>query len=231
MVRCDLWSEPESPPNRHDVALTPRRRKASPPPTGDALAQLMDRGRFMMISQPAMMYLNATWQRLTGRSTRSAEPAADQPLPRSASTDVVQSGVDVSAEPPFVATVAGEGASLAAEVRDQRPALPIRADVSTPLAAHERRARAAALRAMALSRERRFDAARAAFVEAAGLDPVLDLTRTPAFWTLERAAHEAAIDAYAQVGRERDAAVLRARVQSTFRPKPLRSRPPVMLSP
>ena len=79
--------------------------------------------------------------------------------------------------------------------------------------------------------ERRFDAARAAFAEAAGLDPLLDLTRTPAFWKLERAAHEAAIDAYLQAGRERDAAVLRARVQSTFRPKPLRPRPQVMLSP
>ena len=84
---------------------------------------------------------------------------------------------------------------------------------------------------MALSRDRRFDAARAAFAEAAGLDPLLDLTRTPAFWKLERAAHEAAIDAYLQAGRERDAAVLRARVQSTFRPKPLRPRPQVMLSP
>jgi hypothetical protein len=84
---------------------------------------------------------------------------------------------------------------------------------------------------MALSRERRFDAARVAFTEAARLDPVLDLTRTPAFWTLERAAHEAAIAAYAQAGRERDAVVLRARVQSTFRPKALRPRPQVMLTP
>jgi hypothetical protein len=84
---------------------------------------------------------------------------------------------------------------------------------------------------MTLSRERRFDAARAAFAEAAGLDPALDLTRTPAFWKLERAAHEAAINAYLQAGRERDAAVLRARVHSTFRPKPLRPRPQVMLIP
>jgi len=38
MVRCDLWSEPESPLNQYDVALTPLRREASPPPTGDALA-------------------------------------------------------------------------------------------------------------------------------------------------------------------------------------------------
>ncbi len=184
----------------------------------------------MMISQPAMMCLNATWQRLTGRSTCNAAPAGDQPLHETA-PEVIQGGVDVAEDSLLVTTVVGEGESPAAEARDLGPTLPAQADVSMPLAAHERRARAAALRAMALSRERRFDAARVAFAEAAGLDPVLDLTRTPAFWTLERAAHEAAIDAYAQAGRERDAAVLRARVQSTFRPKPLRPRPQVMVSP
>lgn len=136
-------------------------------------------------------------------------------------------GVDSA---PVVAAVRG-GESLAPVATQQGPAVPAEVEVAMPLAANERRARAAALRAMALSRERRFDAARAAFAEAAGLDPALDLTRTPAFWKLERAAHEAAIEAYAQAGRERDAAVLRARVQSTFRPKPLRPRPQVTLSP
>jgi hypothetical protein len=230
MVRCDLWSEPESPPNRPDVALTPYRREANPPLTGDVVAQPMNRGRPVMISQPAMMCLNATWQRLTGRATRGAAPAADQPLPESA-PEVIQDRVDIAAESLLVTTVAGQGENLAAEARDRGPARPARVDVSMPLAPNERRARAAALRAMALSRERRFDAARVAFTEAARLDPVLDLTRTPAFWSLERAAHEAAIAAYAQAGRERDAAVLRARVQSTFRPKPLRPRPHVMLTP
>jgi hypothetical protein len=184
----------------------------------------------MMISQPAMMCLNAIWQRLIGRSTHSAALAAGQPLHESA-PEPIQGGVDVATESLLVATAVGEGESSAAEARDQgrvRPALP---DDSMPLAANERRARAAALRAMALSRERRFAAAGSAFAEAARLDPALDLTRTPAFWTLERAAHEAAIDAYAQAGRERDAAVLRARVQSTFRPKPLRPRPQAILIP
>jgi hypothetical protein len=230
MVRCDLWSEPESPPNRHDVALTPHRREASPPPTGDAVAQPMNRGRPMMISQPAMMCLNVTWQRLTGRAPRSAAPAANQPLPEAA-PEVTQEGIEVVAEALLVATDVAAAETLAAGTQEQRPARPARVDASLPLAANERRARAAALRAMALSRERRFDSARAAFAEAAKLDPMLDLTRTPAFWTLERAAHEAAIAAYAQAGRERDAAVLRARVQSTFRPKPLRPRPQVMLTP
>jgi hypothetical protein len=231
MVRCHLWSEPESPPNRHDVALSPRRREAVPPPTGDALAQPMNRGRPMMISQPAIMCLNATWQRLTGRSARGAAPTAEQPLPEPALADLNQVGADVATESLLVSAAAGESESLAAEAREQRPARPARPDAPLPLAANERRARAAALRAMTLSRERRFAAAAAAFAEAARLDPVLDLTRTPAFWSLERAAHEAAIDAYAQAGRERDAAVLRARVQSTFRPKPLRPRPQATVSP
>jgi hypothetical protein len=95
-----------------------------------------------------------------------------------------------------------------------------------PLTAAERRARAAALKGLAFSRERKFDAARSAFALAAKLDPALDLTRTPSFWQLERAAHEAAIDAYVDAGRADDAAVLRARVRSRFRPKPLRT-PPV----
>jgi len=185
----------------------------------------------MMISQSAIMCLNATWQRLTGNSARSAVPAAEQPLPESTLTELSQGGVDVAAEGLLVTSILADGESLATETRNQGPARPALPDVSIPLAANERRARAAALRAMALSRERRFAAAGAAFAEAARLDPVLDLTRTPAFWTLERAAHEAAIDAYAQAGRERDAAVLRARVQSTFRPKPLRSRPQVIASP
>ena len=158
-------------------------------------------------------------------------PAADQLLQWSAPQEVIQSAVETAANSLLVDTVTGEGERLAAEALDQTTALPPRTDASIPLAANERRARAAALRAMALSRERRFEAAGAAFTEAARLDPVLDLTRTPAFWTLERAAHEAAIDAYARAGRDRDAAVLRARVQSTFRPKPLRSRHQVIVSP
>lgn len=99
-----------------------------------------------------------------------------------------------------------------------------------PLTPAERRARAAALRALALSRGRQFDDARLAFIEASRLDPMLDLTRTPAFWKLERGAHEAAIEAYVETGREGDAAVLRARVRSTYRPKPLRTRPGPVLS-
>ena len=183
----------------------------------------------MMISQPAMLCLNATWQRLTGRSTPSVVAATEQPLPEPAAVEAIEGEVDGASESLVVATAARESKNLVAEAPDESPTVPSRIDVTMPLAANERRARAAALRAMALSRERRFDAARAAFAEAARLDPGLDLTRTPAFWTLERSAHEAAIEAYAWVGRDGDAAVLRARVHSTFRPKPLRARQQVVL--
>ncbi|MCC2629805.1 MAG: hypothetical protein K0S14_3455 [Thermomicrobiales bacterium] len=186
-----------------------------------------------MISQPALMSLNATWQRLMRTSAGDAEPAAGEALQAQdpVLVDTMQDGVDVAAEPSRMVAAVDGGESRALAARQEGQANPDAIDASAPLAANERRARAAALRAMAFGRDRRFDAARAAFAEAAGLDPLLDLTRTPAFWKLERAAHEAAIDAYLQVGRERDAAVLRARVQSTFRPKPVRPRPQVVLSP
>jgi hypothetical protein len=197
------------------------------------MAQAMKRGHAMMISQPALICLNVTWQRLLRRSVRDGEQNAAQALQvqESVLAGAIPGGVDVVAEPSLMAAAVGGGESRAPAAREEGRAIPDTVDASTPLAANERRARAAALRAMAMGRERRFDAARVAFAEAAGLDPLLDLTRTPAFWKLERAAHEAAIDAYLLAGRERDAAVLRARIQSTFRPKPVRPRAQVMLSP
>jgi hypothetical protein len=196
----------------------------------------MKRGHTMMISQPALICLNATWQRLMGKPAQDVQQAATEALQVQAHVQdsvlagAIQHAVD-AAEQSMKAAAVNPGASREPVAREEGRAIPDAVDASTPLAANERRARAAALRAMAFGRDRRFDAARTAFAEAAGLDPLLDLTRTPAFWKLERAAHEAAIDAYLQAGRERDAAVLRARVQSTFRPKPVRSRPQVMLSP
>jgi hypothetical protein len=193
----------------------------------------MKRGHAMMISEPALVCLNATWQYLLGKSARDEEPGAAQALhvQDPVLAGAIQDGVDAAAEQSLMVAAVGGDEGRAPAAREEGRASAAAVDASTPLAANERRARAAALRAMVFGRDRRFDAARAAFAEAAGLDPQLDLTRTPAFWKLERAAHEAAIDAYLQTGRERDAAVLRARVQSTFRPKPLRPRPQVMLSP
>ena len=85
--------------------------------------------------------------------------------------------------------------------------------------ATERRADAAALRALFLARQRRFAAAQAAFAEALRLDPGLDLPAVAGFWELERSGHEAAIRAYEAVGREREALILAAKVRQTFRPR------------
>jgi hypothetical protein len=124
---------------------------------------------------------------------------------------------------PPIPVLGSSSMSIDAEVRENpEPDRPTEVNsLDGPLTVRERRARAAALRALALSRTRRFGGARDAFIEASTLDPHLDLTRIPMFWSLERAAHEAAIDAYQLTGREAEAAVLRAQVRTTFRPKPL----------
>lgn len=172
----------------------------------------------MMISQPALVCLESSWRRLIGRHDDN-EFAMVPELPP------LREPV-ASVEPRIAGALPGNSV----------PAIIARHETSTelapsgPLTAAERRARAAALRALAFSRTRRFDAALVAFIEAASLDPLLDLTRIPAFWKLERAAHEAAVEAYLAVGRDRDAAVLRAQVRSTFRPKALRPRPEPMPS-
>jgi hypothetical protein len=135
----------------------------------------------MMISQPALICLNATWQRLMRKSARDMEPAVAQALqPHVQEPDLagaIHDAAGAATEQSLMAAAVG-GESRAPEAREVRQVSSDRVDVSTPLAANERRARAAALRAMALGRERRFDAARVAFAEAAGLDPLLDLTRT-----------------------------------------------------
>jgi hypothetical protein len=173
----------------------------------------------MMITQPAFFCLEATWHRIMGRATpgRVDEvPMWERPAPPDGPIPPLPETAPIArVEPATAATVSTTSES----------------DPSGPLTVAERRARAAALRALSLCRQRRFTGARSAFAEAARLDPLLDLTRTPGFWNLERAAHEAAIDAYGDVARDRDAAVLRARVRSTYRPKPLRSRPEAVLTP
>lgn len=97
-------------------------------------------------------------------------------------------------------------------------------DVAPPLTAQERRARSAALRGLLLGRQRRFDAAQAAFAEAARLDPTLSLDSVPTFWNMERGAHEAAVRAYDEAGRKHDASMLASRLRTTFRPRLLHHR-------
>lgn len=101
-------------------------------------------------------------------------------------------------------------------------------DAGVPLTAQERRARSAALRGLLHGRQRRFEAAQAAFTEAARLDPELTLESVPTFWDMERGAHEAAVRAYTEAGRGSDASLLASRLRTTFRPRlvsPRRSAP------
>jgi hypothetical protein len=178
----------------------------------------------MLITQPALLCLEATWNRMCGRPGQMPK----QELALVPHAGAITADSTPTSQEKFASSTAPQGELSPA---DGPAPSPVPGRPSSPLTPSERRARAAALRALALSRGRRFDAARAAFAEAARLDPALDLTRTPAFWKLERAAHEAAIDAYVDAGRDADAAVLRARVRSTFRPKALRPRPDPALAP
>lgn len=82
----------------------------------------------------------------------------------------------------------------------------------------ERGARSAAVRGLFLARGARFDDARASFAAGAAESSV-DLTAIPGFWDLPRAGMLAAVDAYDDVGRFRDAAALGARIRLTYRPR------------
>ena len=168
----------------------------------------------MFISQLAVICLATTRVRLLraltaflpGTRGERSIPRAAQPiavLVPSASVPADGNGADGGA--PAVEPVA---------TADEAPA---------PLSAPERRARATALRGLLLARQRRFDGARAAFAEAARLDPALDLSTVPTFWELERGGHDAVIRAYRDAGRDGDAAVLAARVRQTFRPRIVRA--------
>lgn len=194
----------------------------------------------MIVSQPALLCLSSLWNNLTGRTGVTESHADPVPRPATPSSAAIARAAAVREDRLKQAAPAAsldlEKPIASQEVRvvqaapvQERPAAaaveaPSVAVGTGPLTANERRARAAALRALAFSRARRFDAAQVAFLDAATLDPALDLTRVPAFWSLERGAHEAAITAYTDAGRVGDAAVLRAKVQSVYRPKPLRTR-------
>jgi hypothetical protein len=88
-----------------------------------------------------------------------------------------------------------------------------------PLSAVEERARAAAVQGYVRARDGNNEQATEHFAAAARLDPELDLTTVPGFWTLPRSAHDAAATAYEQADRERDAWRLRAVIRRTYRPR------------
>ena len=194
----------------------------------------------MIVSQPALLCLASFWNNLTGRAGATDVHAEAVPKPAAPPVAAVERAALIREErlrraaqmapsPADVVMAAEEHVEedvvvVQQDAVESAPEAPAATSGTGPLTANERRARAAALRALAFSRARRFDAAQAAFQDAATLDPALDLTRVPTFWSLERSAHEAAIQAYVAAGRAGDAAVLRAKVQSVYRPKPLRTR-------
>ena len=88
----------------------------------------------------------------------------------------------------------------------------------------ERGARSASIRGLFLARSGRFEEARDAFSIAAE-DSGLDLTAIPGFWDLSRGGMQAAVFAYEDVERFRDAAALGARIRLMYRPRSLSSIP------
>ncbi len=89
-----------------------------------------------------------------------------------------------------------------------------------------RAARSAAIQGLFLARGARFDEARAVFAIAAA-DHALDLTGIPGFWDLSRGGMLAAVGAYEEVGRFREAASLAARIRTRYRPRTVSGLPVV----
>lgn len=90
----------------------------------------------------------------------------------------------------------------------------------------ERSARSAGVRGLFLARSGRIDEARAAFAIAAGESSV-DLSVIPGFWDLSRSGMLAAVSAYDDVERYRDASALGARIRLTYRPRSVSAVPEV----
>lgn len=82
----------------------------------------------------------------------------------------------------------------------------------------ERSARSSGVRGLFLARSGQTDEARVAFATAAS-ELSVDLAAIPGFWTLSRAGMLAAVAAYNDVERYRDAAALGARIRLTYRPR------------
>lgn len=82
----------------------------------------------------------------------------------------------------------------------------------------ERVARSASIRGLFLARSGRYQDARTAFAMAAA-EQSIDLTAIPGFWTLSRGGMQAAIAAYEDVKRYRDASSLEATIRLKYRPR------------
>lgn len=106
----------------------------------------------------------------------------------------------------------------------RHPQLLARDELAPDLSLPERRARVAAVRGMFNASSGDYEAARLAFAEAAR-EPLIELADVPGFWRLARAGMTAAVLAYEDVGRLRDAAALAAEINHRFRPRPIRPTP------
>lgn len=82
----------------------------------------------------------------------------------------------------------------------------------------ERGARSAAVRGLFLARSGRIEEARSVFAIAAA-EPSVDLAAIPGFWDLSRSGMLAAVGAYDDVERFREASALGARIRLTYRPR------------
>ncbi len=138
--------------------------------------------------------------------------------------------VDDTPLPAVAVTGPGPSVKEATDLSEVTPVME-RSSTSTPtpapLDARERRARAAAVRGLMHARQCRFVLAQEAFAEGLKLDAALDLLAVPTFWDMPRGGQEAAVRAYEQVGRIRDAATLAATIRRTFTPRPVPLRRPV----
>lgn len=81
-----------------------------------------------------------------------------------------------------------------------------------------RAARRDAVRGLFAARSGALNVATTHFARAAAC-PEIDLATIPGFWQLDRAAMLAAVEAYEQVERFRDAAALAARIRTELRPR------------
>jgi hypothetical protein len=178
----------------------------------------------MVISGPAVFVMELTmerWQRRVCRLFRRSGPcAADEAGGEAA---ILPSSLDLFDAEGHVVRRTGILANSEGGGGAEAPA-PV-GTPSNPLTVSERKARAAAVRALMRARDGHFDQARALFAEAATLDPALDLSTVPTFWELARNGQQAAVEGYELAGRADDAVVLASELAYTFRPKLVRRQP------
>jgi hypothetical protein len=91
---------------------------------------------------------------------------------------------------------------------------------TSALPANEREARGQAVRGLYAARAGDLEAARH-FFSLAATEHAVDLCQIPGFWNLPRAAMLAAVAAYEDAGRVREASALGARIRTMFRPRAL----------